>query len=128
MDNVTHTLAGLLLAESTVRLRAWRTGVDPSSRFRTVAAVSSSVAANLPDADLFSTGWGADRLRYMLQHRGYTHTVVMAVVGAVLVWGLSMFLWRWRARQSLSRHDTSWLLGLLLASTLSHILLDWTNS
>ena len=128
MDNVTHTLAGLLLADSTVRLRARWEGVGPSARFRTVAAISSIVAANLPDADLLYTGGGADRLRYMLQHRGYTHTIVMAVVGAALVWGLSMFLWRWRARQSFSRHDASWLLGLLLVSTLSHILLDWTNS
>ena len=56
MDNVTHSLAGLLMAEAAVRLRARRAGAEPSPRFRAVAAISSMVAANLPDADLLYTG------------------------------------------------------------------------
>ena len=84
MDNVTHSLAGLLLAESAVRLRAHRTGEEPSPRFRLVAALSSMLAANLPDSDLFYTGVGADRLVYLLHHRGHTHTVLIAVLGAAL--------------------------------------------
>jgi hypothetical protein len=39
MDNVTHSLAGLLLAESAVQLRARGEGDLPSPRFRAVAAV-----------------------------------------------------------------------------------------
>jgi inner membrane protein len=128
MDNITHSLAGLLLAESTIRLRARRPHAEPSPRFRTVAAVSSVIAANLPDADLFYTGFGGDRLRYMLHHRGYTHTVVIAIVGALLLWYAATFIWRWRAREAPPRDDARWLLGLLLVSTLSHLALDWTNS
>jgi len=128
MDNVTHSLAGLLLAESAVRLRAHREQSEPSARFRAAAAISSIIAANLPDADLFYTGIGGDRLRYMLHHRGHTHTVVMAIVGAVLVWFASLFVWRWRTRSRPSVADRRWLLGLLLVSTLSHLVLDWTNS
>src|SRR5687768_3122632 len=128
MDNVTHSLAGLLLAESAVRLRARRTGAEPSARFRAVAAISSMIGANLPDSDLFYTGVGGDRLTYMLHHRGHTHTVVVALLGAVLVWGVASFIWRWRARSAPGREDARWLLGLLLVSTLSHIVLDWTNS
>ena len=128
MDNVTHTLAGLLLAESAVRLRARRTGEEPSARSRAVAAVSSAIAANLPDADLFYTGVGGDRLLYMLHHRGHTHTVVLAIHGAALLWGAAWLVWRWRARAAPAREDSRWLLGLLLASALSHIVLDWTNS
>src|SRR5215211_2454951 len=128
MDNVTHSLAGLVLAESAVRLRAWRTGAEPSPRFRAVAAVSSMLAANLPDSDLFYTGVGGDRLRYMLHHRGHTHTVVLAIVGAVLLWGAASLVWRWRARAAPAREDARWLLGLLLVGTLSHLVLDWTNS
>ncbi|MGZ8493955.1 MAG: metal-dependent hydrolase, partial [Gemmatirosa sp.] len=82
MDNVTHSLAGLLLAESAVQLRARRTGAAPSPRFRAVAAVASMIAANLPDADLLYTGVGGDRLTYMLHHRGHTHTVVVALLAA----------------------------------------------
>ena len=128
MDNITHSLAGLLLAESAVRLRARAEGAEPSPQFRSVAALSSTIAANLPDADLLYTGIGASRLDYMLQHRGYTHTVLLALVGGLLVWGAAMLVWRWRSRRFPEASDARWLLGLLLASTLSHLVLDWTNS
>jgi inner membrane protein len=128
MDNVTHSLAGLLLAESAVRVRAWRTGAEPVPRMRIVAALSSMIAANLPDADLLYTGVGADRLTYMLHHRGYTHTVVAAILGAVLLWGVAWLALRWRASPPTARGDARWLLALLLVSTLSHLVLDWTNS
>jgi inner membrane protein len=128
MDNVTHTLAGLLLAESAVRLRARLTASEPSPRFRAFASITSLVAANLPDADLLYTGLGGDRLAYMLHHRGHTHTIVLAVVGAALLHGAASLVWRLRARAAPPRDDGRWLLALLLASALSHILLDWTNS
>ena len=128
MDNVTHSVAGLLLAESMARLRARGATAEPSARFGTIAAVSSIVAANLPDADLFYSGLGSDRLRYMLHHRGHTHTVVGAILGAVLLWAFVTRLWRWFGRKWPSRADARWLLVLLLAGTLSHLALDWTNS
>jgi len=128
MDNVTHSLAGLVLAESAARLRARRMGREPSARFRAVAAISSLIAANLPDADLLYTGVGGDRLAYMLQHRGYTHTVVIAMLGVALLWGAALLAWRWRAGVAPACEDAHWLLGLLLVSTLSHLGLDWTNS
>jgi len=128
MDNVTHSLGGLLLAECAVRLRVRRDGAEPSKRFRAVAAVSSMIAANLPDADLFYTGVGGDRLRYMLHHRGYSHTVLAAIAGAMLVYGVALLVWRWRAREAPTGLDSRWLLALLVVSTLSHLVLDWTNS
>jgi inner membrane protein len=128
MDNVTHSLAGLVLAEAAVRLRARRTGAEPAPRARAVAAVASMVAANLPDADLFYTGVGAERLAYLLHHRGHTHTVVIAAVGAAALWSAAAPLLRWRAPQAPARGEPRWLLGLLLAGTLSHLVLDWTNS
>jgi inner membrane protein len=45
-----------------------------------------------------------------------------------LLWGAVALAWRWRARTALRRHDAGWLLALLLAGTLSHLVLDWTNS
>ena len=128
MDNVTHSLAGLLLAEATIQLRARREGTEPTARFRSVAAISSMIAANLPDADLLYTGIGASHLDYMLQHRGYTHTVVLAVAGALLVWSVALLATRLRELESAYRSDVWWLFGLLLVSTLSHLVLDWTNS
>lgn len=128
MDNVTHALAGLMLAECAVRLRVRHEGAEPSRPFRAVASVSSLIAANLPDADLFYTGVGGERLRYMLHHRGYSHTFVAALAGAALVYGGALLVWRWREREGPTAMDSRWLLALLVVSTLSHILLDWTNS
>lgn len=128
MDNVTHSLAGLVLAESMTRLRAHSTVAERPAALGAMTAISSIVAANLPDADLFYSGVGGNRLRYMLHHRGYTHTVVVAVLGAVLLWALVSLFLRWRARAWPGRSDSRWLLALLLAGTLSHLVLDWTNS
>ena len=67
MDNVTHSVAGLVLAESMARLRARGTGDELPARFGATAAITSMIAANLPDADLFYSGIGGNRLRYMLR-------------------------------------------------------------
>jgi inner membrane protein len=128
MDNVTHSVAGLLLAESMARLRARGPNPESSAHLGATAAIASIVAANLPDADLFYSGIGGSRLRYMLHHRGYTHTVVIAVLGAVVLWALVSLFLRWRRRAWPGRSDSRWLLALLLAGTLSHLVLDWTNS
>jgi inner membrane protein len=128
MDNVTHSLAGLLLAEGAVRMRASRGGAESSPRFRTGAAIISMIAANLPDADLFYTGIGADKLRYLLHHRGYTHTVIGALIGALLLWGIASLIWRWRTAEALTSPDARWLLGIIVICTLSHLVLDATNS
>jgi len=128
MDNVTHSLAGLVLAESVMRVRRNRDDVEPSPIFRTTAAVMALIAANLPDADLVYSGVGGDRLAYMLHHRGHTHTVVVALVGALLLWLGGWLTLRWRARERPPTADAAWLGLLATAATLSHLLLDWTNS
>jgi len=52
------------------------------------------VANNLPDLDVLYT-WGRhDRLDYMLHHRGYTHTLLLAPVQALL-W-IALLRWWWR--------------------------------
>lgn len=133
MDNVTHTLAGLVIAESAVQLRAHRTGDSGSPAFRTIAAVAGMLAANLPDGDLLYTGVGADRLAYMLHHRGHTHTVVIALIGAALLWGAGLLVARWRRRPAPDhdgddRADTRWLAAVVFVAALSHLVLDGTNS
>ncbi|MFL5562642.1 MAG: metal-dependent hydrolase [Gemmatimonadaceae bacterium] len=128
MDNVTHSLAGLLLAEAAVQFRPRLTGEVPSRSFRAAAAISSVVAANLPDADLLYTGVGADPLTYMLHHRGFSHTVVIALLGALLLWVAALPLLRWRASAAPTSDDRRWLLVLLVVSAMSHLVLDWTNS
>lgn len=127
MDNVTHSLAGLLLAEAAARLDERRTGVSWSAPFRTMMASASLIAANLPDADLVYAGTGGG-LGYLLHHRGHTHTVVAVIAGTAIMGAIVALLWRWRAREALSRDEGRWLFGLLFASMLGHLVLDWTNS
>ena len=126
MDNVTHALAGLLLADATTELLARRTGTPVSRPVRRTAAVLGVVAAELPDLDILYSGpvLGMGKLGYLLHHRGHTHTVLVAVLAALLLWGLTLW-WSRAAREGPVRWA---MLGLALAGTLSHIALDWTNS
>jgi inner membrane protein len=126
MDNVTHALAGLLLGEATVALASRRAPV--SAGFRRAALVLGVVAAELPDADLLYAGpvLGMGKLGYMLHHRGHTHTVLFAIVGALALWGITLAIARGTREHA---HERRWLLALAATGTLvAHIALDWTNN
>jgi inner membrane protein len=126
MDNVTHALAGLLLADIAVRVIEHRQGAPVERPVRRAAAVLGVVAAELPDLDILYSGpvLGMGKLGYLLHHRGHTHTLLLAIVAAFALWGLTLLLQR-SVRRGPARHT---LLGLALAGTLSHIALDFTNS
>ena len=140
MDNVTHSLAGLLIAEAAVRLRRPRGARrEPSASFRLAAAATGVVGANLPDADLLYTAFADDRFAYLLHHRGHTHTVAVAVAAAVALWWAALALWRRRAAATRRRGhgaatappgvgDGAGLLAVAVAALLSHLALDFTNS
>ena len=125
MDNVTHALAGCLLAEATTAKFESR-GVTLSPRFRATAQMVGIAAAELPDVDLLyaNSALGMGNLGYLLQHRGYTHTVMFALVGALLVWvAATAFRKEMRARPF---RDA--LLALAVVGTISHLALDFSNS
>lgn len=125
MDNVTHALAGALLAVATTELVERR---HPSSvkGLRTTAFVVGILTAELPDADLLYAGpvMGMGNLGYLLHHRGHTHTLLFALLGALLVWAATL-AFRRTARTPAFRTP---LLILALAGTFSHILLDYSNN
>ena len=138
VDNVTHSLAGLLLAECSWQARQARVGeVRAGAGYRTVAAIAGVVAANLPDVDVpYGAARRLDSLASLLQHRGYTHTVLAAAIGAVLTWAVTLGVWRWRARGTGAvahgatpdgATDRRWLFGLIAVAVSSHLALDWTN-
>ncbi len=134
LDNVTHALAGMLLADATISLAALKSGTAIPDRFRRTAVVLGIVAAESADLDvLFSEAMpGMGPLGYMLHHRGYTHTIVGAVATAILLWMAARWWYGQRAVSDdgkwLSAHGSSVLLVLALAGSLSHVLLDFTNS
>ena len=107
MDNLTHSLTGLMLS---------RAGLN---RFYPRATLLLIVAANIPDIDFVSIVRGP--LYYFEQHRGITHSIaaapVMAFLSVLVACAVGRTMRGWLA---------AW--GLALAGVASHLLLDWTNT
>lgn len=152
MDNVTHGLAGLLVADAAGH---WleRRGVRVTPRARRALSVLGIVAAEFPDSDLVYSGpvLRMGNLGYLLHHRGHTHTIVWATVSAIVLWivargwvnygstgggstdggntrGASVDGAAGRGASMTSASYSGALLCVALVGTLSHLLLDYTNS
>jgi inner membrane protein len=123
LDNVSHTLAGLLLAECALEASAARTRVS-SPRFRALALFGSALANNFPDFDFVYTRITGGRLGYLLHHRGHTHTAPIAFLLGLAAFGLVWLI----GRASLSRRETQWLAALCLVGPFVHIAMDFSNN
>jgi len=86
------------------------------------------IGGNLPDLDLLlGLPGGGDKLSYLLQHRGYTHTVLGCIALALL---LFTAVWAWLSRRNFNatgRERTLLLLWCLAAVGL-HLGMDALNS
>lgn len=116
MDNLTHSLAGVLLR---------RTGLGRGTARSMLVCV---LAANAPDLDL---AMGLSAPAYLIWHRHLTHAVIaipfMALAAVCLAWAIDRLIalargmapapWRWGA---------AWLAALIPAAT--HPLLDGMSS
>ena len=106
MDNLTHTLTGVMIA------RAGLNRVVPRG------TLLLAIAANMPDVDVAS--WLGGTLTYLRYHRWLTHGLTLApalaLVPAVLICLLER---RWTSFRKI------YLVALL--GVLSHSFLDWTN-
>lgn len=112
MENLTHTLVGVLLA---------RAGLD---RWTPRATAICIVAANLPDIDIVTAG---SPINYLTYHRHITHSLpavpVMAALTVLIVEGVH--------RVGSRRGDRiRWIpaFAVSLIATLSHSTLDMTNA
>ncbi len=141
LDNITHSLAGLLLAEAIVRRHQRRNVAATDAQhwlpLSRTAAIIGVVGANLPDIDV---PWGMllqrvgvyDEILTLLHHRGYTHTLLAAMMAVPLLWLAAQWILR---RQMQRRTATATTIAgvpgvLLIIATiaiLSHLLLDFTN-
>ena len=127
MDNLTHTLAGVLIGEAVSRWApAAPSGLPPRQR-RGMLLVLSAACSNLPDADLAYTFAAGTKLAYLSQHRGYTHTIVGVVLAAALVMLAVELFMRWRRLQP-TRGDRQAILAAVVISLMLHLGLDFTNS
>lgn len=128
MDNVTHAIAGLLVAEVAIVLRRrYPAGLPPARRFRLAACSIGVIGNNLPDLDFVYTSITPGKLGYLLHHRGHTHTIVAALAFALLLTGLAWASWR-RLPAAQRRYDLPWLMGLALLGPLVHIAMDFSNN
>lgn len=113
MDNLTHSLFGAAVAEAyiqkskisvTKKQRAWLYGV-------------SIFANNCPDLDLLFGLVDNTTIGYLLNHRGWTHTIVGALLQSLV---LVLFFSRHQQKKDL------WILSLIGCQT--HMLLDFLNA
>jgi inner membrane protein len=116
MDNLTHSLVGLVAAKA---------GLERLSPMATTVCV---LAANAPDLDILTTLGG--KWFYLHNHRGITHSIVGTLTLALLIpalfYACDLILARIRKRPPRIKFR-----GLLVASLIlsaSHPLMDWTNN
>ena len=131
MDNLTHTLIGFIAGESVARASPVREPGLPAPLRRSLFVTLAAVGGNLPDLDLLYSyrdmHHTPDKLRYMLQHRGYTHTVVGCLVLVALLYTGAEW-WLRRKHIVLTRRDRLELAGLCMFGTFLHLGMDFLNS
>jgi len=107
MDNLTHTLTGLVLS---------RAGLN---RFYARPALVLMLAANIPDIDVVMATRGA--LRYFEVHRGITHSWFMLLLMALIPVAIACAV-----SKSMKGSLGAWCISMV--GVVSHLLLDWTNA
>src|SRR5262245_7443512 len=68
LDNITHTLTGLVVADIALQRAEWRTPRQ-ADHFRGAVFAASALANNGPDLDFVYTGITGGKLGYLLHHR-----------------------------------------------------------
>lgn len=126
MDNITHTLIGALLGETVARTTQPDPRGLPDQVRRNLLVATAAIGSNLPDVDVLYSFIGG-KVNYLLQHRGYSHTII----GALLLAAIAFAIARWRlARRghSPSPRDVRWLGAVFAITPLLHIGMDFTNN
>lgn len=127
MDNLTHTLVGVLVGESAARAVPATAGSLQRDVRRNLFVTLMAIGSNVPDLDFIQSRVTDSKLDYLLHHRGHTHTILGALIIAGLLYLASVWWCRWR-RHSLDRFDRMQIAGIAVLATLLHIALDATNS
>ncbi len=117
MDNITHSLVGVALAD----LAIGRT----SKAQRSLFVGAGIIAANLPDIDLAYAAITPSPLGYLLHHRGHTHTV-LGLAGLAVALLLAYWFFPAVRKMRFSGRLRFWL--LIAIALASHLALDALNS
>lgn len=108
-----------------MRLRERRHPVERWTR--TALYVLAIVGNNAPDSDFSYASISGKTFGYLLQHRGYTHTLPAVLGFGLLMLGFVALLARWQKR-ALSRADWGLLALVAGVSPLTHIGMDFANN
>lgn len=127
MDNLTHTLAALVLADAALTATSKRSGTPPRQAFRDATFAASVLANNFPDLDFLYAGITEGKLGYLLHHRGHTHTLALAVPQSLVCYGL-VALALWLSKKQLAKSEHLTLLLVTLLGPLLHVAMDFTNN
>jgi len=125
VDNVTHTLIGLIAGESAAAETS-AAGLTAQAR-RALSVAVAVIGSNSPDLDLLMSYGAPGNLGYALWHRGYTHTVLGCLALALLLYGGAEAFMRYRQLVP-SRRDRRLLFAVALFSTGLHLVMDYLNS
>jgi inner membrane protein len=113
MDNLTHSLAGVILGQMGLKTK---TGL---------AMPTLIIAANLPDIDAVAVLLGGHT--HLAIRRGITHGPIAMLILPLLLWA-AMLAWdKFRPSEKRLPVHKGWLLALSYIGTLSHPALDWLN-
>jgi inner membrane protein len=127
VDNVTHTLAGLVAARAALYLRDRRAPAGGPTALPFATLTASAFANNAPDLDFLYRSITPGKLGYLLHHRGHTHTLLATPALALLCLALVAGLLRLRG-QRLSRPEWGFLLGVCIAGGFLHVAMDFGNN
>lgn len=129
MDNLTHSLIGLVAGDAIARGTAdAKNGLSAAAR-RSYFVTAAVIGSNIPDLDLVLTygGFAPGKLGYLLHHRGHTHTVIGCALLALLLYACIELWARWR-KQQLARADQIGIATVALLGAFLHLLMDGMNS
>ncbi len=129
MDNVSHSVAGLIAGEIIHRSLPEEKSAEAQKTRRRLFLFCCWFASNFPDLDLILTPLLPSPLGYLLHHRGHTHTIVYALPQALLLMAGVWLLWP-KARRLLKESAVVRKgFGLSIASGFAlHLLMDYLNS
>jgi inner membrane protein len=125
VDNVTHTLAGLVVAQAALHLRARHQQIH--APLHMAAPTLSALANNAPDLDFLYRGITPGRLGYLLHHRGHTHTLLAALPLGLLCFAGVVVVLRLLGRR-LTRSDAGFLLAVAIFGGVLHVTMDFGNN
>lgn len=128
MDNITHTLVGVLVGESAARIPRTNaaSGLSADTR-RNLFVTLMALGSNVPDLDFIPSQMSGNKLEYLLHHRGHTHTILGALLIGVLLYA-AVAVWCRSRKHNLSCADRIQLALVAGLAPLLHIALDATNS